>query len=47
MLMGIFTLDDALVLMGECVGDLSQLVEREMKRERRSRPIRSSAAKRG
>ena len=43
MLQGIFTLYDALALIGECLGDLSVLVEQEITRERKVRPIRSAS----
>jgi CBS domain-containing protein len=46
-LLGIFTLDDALGLIGECIGDLTQLVEREIKREQKGRPIRASSGNSG
>lgn len=42
-LQGIFTLDDALQTIGECLGDLTRLVERGMDRERKTRPSRSTA----
>jgi CBS domain-containing protein len=43
-LQGIFTLDDALVMIGDCVGDLTRLVDREIEHERKSRPSRSNHA---
>jgi CBS domain-containing protein len=41
-LQGIFTLDDALALIGECVGDLTRLIEREIQQEHWRRPVRTS-----